>query len=44
MYANVALMGTTSGTVTDEEGNYRLSNIKPGRYTLVFSYLSYQDY
>ena len=43
MFANVALKGTTTGTVTDEEGNYQLINIKPGSYTLVFSYLSYKD-
>ncbi len=43
MYANVSLLGTTSGTVTDEEGNYQLLNIKPGTYTLVFSYISYKD-
>ncbi len=43
MYANVALLGTTSGTVTDEEGNFQLLNIKPGTYTLVFSYIGYKD-
>ncbi|MCK5137968.1 MAG: TonB-dependent receptor [Bacteroidales bacterium] len=43
MYANVALKGTTTGTVTDDNGNYQLSNAKPGKYTLVFSYLSYHD-
>lgn len=43
MYANVALMGTTSGTVTDEEGKYQLLNIKPGTYTIIFSYISYKD-
>jgi len=43
MYANVALLGTTSGTVTDDEGNYQLLNIKPGTYTLMFSYISYKD-
>ena len=30
MYANVALVGTTSGTVTDEEGSYQLLNLKAG--------------
>ena len=43
MYANVALLGTTSGTVTDDEGNYQLLNIIPGTYTLMFSYISYKD-
>lgn len=41
MFANVALMGTSLGTVTDQEGHYELLNLKPGAYTLVFSYLSY---
>lgn len=41
MFANIALKGTTIGTVTDGEGNYQLGNIKPGTYTLVFSYISY---
>jgi TonB-dependent receptor len=42
MFANVALKGTTIGTVTDGEGNYELPNLRAGTYTLVFSYLSYQ--
>ena len=41
-YANVALKGTTSGTMTDDDGRYQLLNIRPGTYTLVFSYLSYR--
>ncbi len=43
MFANVAIKGTTMGTVTDEEGNFELLNIRPGTYTLIFSYLSYKD-
>ncbi len=41
MFANIALKGTTTGTVTDTEGNYLMNNIKPGTYTLIFSYISY---
>jgi TonB-dependent receptor len=41
MFANVALKGTTTGSVTDTEGNYQMNNIKPGTYTLIFSYISY---
>ena len=44
MFANVALLGTVLGGVTDEQGNYQLSNIKPGTYTLLFSYIGYGDY
>lgn len=43
MFANVALKGTTMGTVTDNDGNYQLLNIRPGTYTLVFSYISYKN-
>jgi len=42
-FANVALVGTTTGTVTDNDGNYQLLNVKPGTYTLVFSYLGYKE-
>lgn len=43
MFANVALVGTTMGTVTDNDGNYQLLNVRPGTYTLVFSYLGYKE-
>jgi TonB-dependent receptor len=43
MFANVALIGTTLGGVTDDKGNYQLNNIKPGTYTLFFSYIGYGD-
>ena len=41
VYASVALMGTPIGAVTNNEGFFQLTNIKPGKYTLIFSYLSY---
>jgi len=43
MYASVALQGTTIGGVTDDNGNYQLNNIKPGTYTLFFSYIGYKE-
>ncbi len=43
MFASVSLKGTTSGTITEEDGSYELLNIKPGTYTLVFGYLSYRS-
>jgi TonB-dependent receptor len=43
MFANVAIMGTSMGTVTNDEGYYELLNLRPGTYTMVFSYLSYGD-
>ncbi|MEZ4700243.1 MAG: TonB-dependent receptor [Rhodothermales bacterium] len=39
---NVALEGTTQGTVTDTDGNYIIVNVRPGVYTLVFSYVGYK--
>lgn len=40
--ATIVLEGTTTGTVTDLDGNYFLSGIKPGTYNVVFSYVGYQ--
>lgn len=40
---NVFLNGTTLGASTDIDGNYRIENIPPGLYDLVFSYVGYQN-
>ena len=40
-YATVVLKGTTTGTETDDDGNYRFTAV-PGTYYLVFSFLGYQ--
>ncbi len=40
--ATVYIGGTTIGTVSDAEGRYRLSSIKPGRVTVHFRYLGYR--
>ncbi len=42
-YANVYIEGTTLGTVSDDEGKYKLSNMSPGKKTVVFSYIGYFD-
>jgi hypothetical protein len=39
---NVYLEKTQFGTTTDEEGRYRLSELPPGRYELVFSMVGYE--
>ncbi len=39
--ANVIIKGTTTGTVTDFEGNYTLN--APGNATLIFSYVGYKS-
>ena len=41
--ANVRLDGTTYGAATDRSGIYRISNIPPGTYTLIASYIGYDD-
>jgi len=34
----------TLGTITDGEGNFKLWNIKPGRYNLLVSFIGYEDF
>ena len=41
--ANIILEGTTFGAATDRSGLYRISNIPPGTYALIASYIGYQD-
>jgi len=41
VYANVVIEGTTTGGVTDLDGNYDL-RIAPGSYLLIVSYIGYQ--
>lgn len=38
---SVSVQGTTTGAVTDENGQYKLSNV-PSQATLVFSYIGYK--
>lgn len=40
--ANVVLMGTTLGAVTDLEGYYSIINIPPGRYEVQFRLVGYR--
>lgn len=40
--ASVIIEGTTTGTTTDIEGNFRIDGIKPGIYSLSASYISYR--
>lgn len=41
-FANAVIKGTSIGVTTDENGKYELS-IDPGTYTLVFSFLGYEN-
>jgi iron complex outermembrane receptor protein len=38
-YVSVGITGTNKGTTTDDNGNYRLSGIKAGTYTLKVSFI-----
>ena len=40
-YATVVIKGTVTGMVTDLDGNFRIGNIQPGKYTLLISYIGY---
>lgn len=40
--ANVVIEGTTMGSSTDVDGNYRILNVRPGTYTIVVRYIGYQ--
>lgn len=41
-FANVFLKGTTKGTITDMDGLYKIENLQPGTYTVVFSFVGYK--
>ena len=40
-FANVLVKGTTKGTTSDFDGLYKITEVAPGRYILVFSFLGY---
>ena len=40
--ANVFLLGTASGSATDLEGQYVISNVPEGNYTIKISYIGYK--
>lgn len=41
--ANVLVVGTSRGATTDEDGQYRISGLEPGVYTLKVSYLGFKE-
>ncbi|WP_372945426.1 carboxypeptidase-like regulatory domain-containing protein, partial [Muriicola sp.] len=41
-FANVLIKGTTKGTTSDFDGLYEISNVAPGTYTIVFTFLGYE--
>lgn len=42
--ANVYLLGTSIGTITDARGSFSLSGVTVGNHTLVISYIGYESY
>ena len=43
MGAAVVIVGTTKGTATDENGEFELTGIKPGEYTLKVEFIGYES-
>lgn len=41
--ANVVIKGTNIGSSTDIDGNYLITGVAPGTYTLVISYIGYKS-
>ncbi len=42
--ANIILLGTTSGSATNIDGEYFILNVSPGTYSVKASYIGYNDY
>lgn len=41
-YVSVGIKNTNKGTMTDEDGNYRISGVRPGSYTIKVSFVGLQ--
>lgn len=41
--ASVFILGTSWGTSTDLDGNFKITNIKKGTYDIVISYIGYHS-
>ncbi len=42
-FATVGVPGTSVGTTTDLDGNYKLENLEPGLYNLMVTYVGFQS-
>ncbi|MFN5183640.1 MAG: TonB-dependent receptor [Bacteroidota bacterium] len=42
-FANIVIQGTNTGATTDIEGNYIISNLKPGIYTIIVNMVGYEN-
>jgi len=41
--ATVVIQGTTQGTITDFDGNFKIDKLNPGIYNIVVSFVSYDS-
>ncbi len=41
-YVTIILSGTTTGTLTDEAGQYKIEDLEPGLYNLEFSFIGFK--
>jgi len=41
-FANILIQGTTKGTTSDFDGLYEITDLEPGTYTVVYSFLGYE--
>ena len=41
--ANISIERTEFGTASNREGNFRLENLKPGKYVINVNYISYKQ-
>ena len=41
-FANILIEGTTKGTTSDFDGRYEIARLKPGTYTVIYSFLGYE--
>ena len=41
-FANILIKGTTKGTTSDVDGLYEITDLDPGKYTVVFSFVGYE--
>ena len=44
LFANVVLLNTTFGTATNTTGYYTLTGLQPGTYSIICSYIGYEDF
>lgn len=41
-FANIVIQGTTTGTISDIDGNYSIQNLKPDLYNIEVSYIGFR--